>query len=594
MVAMNMFAQSLDFIPTNHADLRQAVIHMAACINFADWQFIKLVAEMDRTRAWRYGGFCSLVNWLDYHCGLGTLAARERIRIGRNLTRLPHIDEAFHRGEINYSKVRAVTRVANGETDRMMLALAKSSSANELERLVRTYERTDGVPAKSETSSFAGRTLDWHYENGMLIIHAELPAEQGAMVVQALQSIVDGKKVERQAEQEKIYYDGLKQHSQAEPENVSAETFGANTGGPAGEDLPDILPTAFPQSASPQSEPPLAASPLAASPRSKCPAEQQAELQVEHQAELQAEHQAEHQTENQMEQQAEHQPCTTKSDLADDLGPPAGLVFDLSSPQQRHADAMVDIAEHYLASAGSPKKRRPGRRYEVVLHIDRNELAQQQQQLHEQQQQQQQQQGDAARYYVEPGWGVDASAARQISCDADITEFIQDRKGNILDFKSRARTVPAKMRRALELRDGHCQFPGCHHSRYVEAHHIIHWVDGGETTLDNLILLCSSHHRLHHLGEFNIAKSDNEVTFLTKWGEVITRTVDPQFPNVSAEALACNGEPVRPCRNSSLRSRSDEDIVGLIHYRETWRQKKPERFMRWLKQQSQGDSLLFK
>ena len=63
---------------------------------------------------------------------------------------------------------------------------------------------------------------------------------------------------------------------------------------------------------------------------------------------------------------------------------------------------------------------------------------------------------------------------------------------------------PETVRRALEARDGGCRFPGCSHARYVDAHHIKHWADGGETTLDNLILLCRRHHRLLHEAGFTI------------------------------------------------------------------------------------------
>jgi hypothetical protein len=127
---------------------------------------------------------------------------------------------------------------------------------------------------------------------------------------------------------------------------------------------------------------------------------------------------------------------TSAQDDDDDI-PLEGLLFERSYPEQRHADAMVDIAEHYLSSSCDPRKRRTGNRYEVVLHIERNELAAMGQQ------------GESARFYVEPDWGLDESAARQISCDADLTEFIQDCTGNILDFKSRSRIVPARLKRAL-------------------------------------------------------------------------------------------------------------------------------------------------
>jgi predicted restriction endonuclease len=65
------------------------------------------------------------------------------------------------------------------------------------------------------------------------------------------------------------------------------------------------------------------------------------------------------------------------------------------------------------------------------------------------------------------------------------------------------------LRRALLARDRHCRFPGCTHERWLAAHHVVHWADGGETSLDNTLLLCSSHHRLLHEGQFRIKADCN-------------------------------------------------------------------------------------
>jgi hypothetical protein len=70
------------------------------------------------------------------------------------------------------------------------------------------------------------------------------------------------------------------------------------------------------------------------------------------------------------------------------------------------------------------------------------------------------------------------------------------------------------MRRALVARDGGCRFPGCTHTKFVDGHHIRHWANGGETSLDNLVLLCRRHHRLVHEGGFGCEKTaDGEVVF---------------------------------------------------------------------------------
>ena len=218
---------SLDFIPDDPAELRRAVTDMAAHINLADWRFVKLVAAMERTQSWREGGYCNLGNWLDHRCGLGPCAARERIRIGRALDRLPCIDAAFRDGAISYSKVRAITRVATQDTDAMLLAIAEGSSAAQLESLVRTYERVGGSDGKL-ASSEQRRSLSWYYEDGMLVLTAAVPAERGALVIKALQKVVDGRKDEREACHASLLADTATTRAESPavdiPKDVSGET----------------------------------------------------------------------------------------------------------------------------------------------------------------------------------------------------------------------------------------------------------------------------------------------------------------------------------------------------------------------------------
>ena len=202
-------------------------------------------------------------------------------------------------------------------------------------------------------------------------------------------------------------------------------------------------------------------------------------------------------------------------------GFPDWMEFELASREQRWADALADVAEHYLASGSvHGERRRSGRRYEVVLTISRDELAKR----------------GSARCHVDPDWGVDEEDARHIACDADITEFAEDAKGNLLNYERRRRIVPARLLRALKLRDkNRCRFPGCAHRRYVEAHHVRHWIDGGETRLDNLVLLCGAHHRLLHHGAYHIEMEDGDPVFVSRDGEVIPPALSPQFADVSAE-----------------------------------------------------------
>jgi hypothetical protein len=84
--------------------------------------------------------------------------------------------------------------------------------------------------------------------------------------------------------------------------------------------------------------------------------------------------------------------------------------------------------------------------------------------------------------------------------------MVDGANGEPLGVGRKQRTVPAAMKRALWARDRGCSFPGCSHKRYVDAHHIRHWADGGETSMENTMLLCSAHHRLVHEGGYEIRK----------------------------------------------------------------------------------------
>lgn len=93
---------------------------------------------------------------------------------------------------------------------------------------------------------------------------------------------------------------------------------------------------------------------------------------------------------------------------------------------------------------------------------------------------------------------------RRLCCDGSIVPIIESAKGEPLNVGRKVRTITTAIRRALWSRDKGCAFPGCTHTRYVDAHHIKHWADGGDTSVSNLILLCSQHHRLVHEGGYSI------------------------------------------------------------------------------------------
>ena len=104
---------------------------------------------------------------------------------------------------------------------------------------------------------------------------------------------------------------------------------------------------------------------------------------------------------------------------------------------------------------------------------------------------------------------------RRVACDCALDLVKVDEAGKVLDIGRRTRTIPPALSRALDVRDaGRCRFPGCNHRRFLDRHHIEHWSQNGETKLDNLITLCSAHHRLVHEGGWTVELDGGEARFL--------------------------------------------------------------------------------
>jgi hypothetical protein len=116
---------------------------------------------------------------------------------------------------------------------------------------------------------------------------------------------------------------------------------------------------------------------------------------------------------------------------------------------------------------------------------------------------------------------VSWAALVQQSQGSFVTVF-EDENGNPLDVGRKQRTVSTSLRRALHARDRGCRFPGCHRKRFLDGHHIDHWINGGESKPGNMALLCTHHHRLLHAGTFSIVKeADETLRFATADGRTI-------------------------------------------------------------------------
>ncbi|OLS98635.1 hypothetical protein BJF90_40885 [Pseudonocardia sp. CNS-004] len=121
---------------------------------------------------------------------------------------------------------------------------------------------------------------------------------------------------------------------------------------------------------------------------------------------------------------------------------------------------------------------------------------------------------------------IAASTAERLACDARVQLVLDDREGNRMYLgRSRRLATPAQVA-ALVARDGErCQFPGCTHTRYLQAHHVRHWLHGGTTDIDNLILICSFHHVTIHDHDYLIRRRPGRWEFLRPDGTPIPEPV---------------------------------------------------------------------
>jgi hypothetical protein len=176
--------ESLELIGRELCELASH-IHAATC------RWLGLVAEFDARRGWADWGCRSCAHWISWRCSIAPVAAREHVRVAHRLTELPRVRAAFAEGRLSYSKVRALTRVQGVEHEEELVRLACCATAAQLERIVRAYR---GVVAVERAAAGGGadRWVRWrHDDDGALVLQARLPAEEGAVVIEAIEAAMD-------------------------------------------------------------------------------------------------------------------------------------------------------------------------------------------------------------------------------------------------------------------------------------------------------------------------------------------------------------------------------------------------------------------
>ncbi len=170
----------------------EEIATLAPRIDAATYELLVLIRKFDETDGWNCG-FSSCAHWLTWRIGLAPNAARERVRVARALGELPLMSEAMKRGELSYSKVRALTRVARPDTEERLVELGKAGTAAHAERVVRAWRRIDRtLEARDDEVRDASSHVTTHVdENGMFVIRGRLAPEAGEVLMKALKAAGD-------------------------------------------------------------------------------------------------------------------------------------------------------------------------------------------------------------------------------------------------------------------------------------------------------------------------------------------------------------------------------------------------------------------
>lgn len=179
-----------------------------------------------------------------------------------------------------------------------------------------------------------------------------------------------------------------------------------------------------------------------------------------------------------------------------------GADADERTPAQRRADALGEICRQWLDGSDRPEV--AGERPHLAVTVPLASLA-----------------GGAAPGELDHVGPVDVESVRRLACDASITRVVLSPRSEPLDVGRRTQVVPPAIRRAVVARDRHCRFPGCDRPQsWCDAHHVVHWADGGTTSVANLVLLCRRHHRLVHQ-RFAVEAVSGRVVFRRHDGSVL-------------------------------------------------------------------------
>ncbi len=442
--------------PSALQHLSDEIVLLCGRIHHAEYRLLELIRQLDALHPWNEE-MPSCAHWLNWRCGIDLVTGREKVRVAHALERLPKIRDGFREGRLSYSKVRALTRIAEWHNEAELVEMAMSTTAAHVEKLVRAQRQADRL-AESGVAFNAYRNRSFHchtLDDGSLVFEGRLPAEQGAMLLLALERGADW------------LFNGRRRENENENERRSGSGSGSRSGsGTANADDDENENKSW--------------------------------------------------SENERPGEGSHARARRRN--TDETAP------EIAPLPIRRADALAAIAERFLsAPPAADEGLNTADRYQLTIHASAESLPEF---------------GSVDRDdppQVDDGPVLATETVRRLACDAAVVRILETGAGEPLDVGRKTRVIPPAIRRALNRRDRGCRFPGCPNTRFVDGHHIVHWADGGDTSLSNLVQLCRHHHRLIHEGGYYVVKDDDDFIFCRGDGLMI-RPVNESLQKCFAHA----------------------------------------------------------
>ena len=153
--------------------LTDEITTLCGHLDAAEYRLLELIRDLDERAPWGEWEVKSCAHWLNWKCGIAIGAAREKVRVAHALVDLPLVCEAFREGRLSYSKVRAISRVANEGNEAFLVEMALSATAAHIEKIVRQYRQ---VERAQEVEKGVMRALSTYWDDdGCLVLRGRLP-----------------------------------------------------------------------------------------------------------------------------------------------------------------------------------------------------------------------------------------------------------------------------------------------------------------------------------------------------------------------------------------------------------------------------------